>query len=216
MKRATETSAFRGMSTADLAGDDWRVHRSSLITLQAVLSLGGHPDLLSMSLSRVLLTRYGSPEAVDQVMGEGPFTGVKQVHGGLSAWRQPWSHVRKERKAQYIAQRNAIDGAALCDLVAAHGALRGTVRGGEEFPGEVAPGDPSQHSPAAPSDWPWSEQVWGMNCHTPEEVQWRTLEHALSHSIKVDSNASPTESIRFQPVQEGPDQADDGYNHLVI
>jgi len=30
-------------------------------------------------------------------------------------------------------------------------------------------------------DWPWPQQVCGMNCHTPEEVIRRILEHELIH-----------------------------------
>ena len=30
-------------------------------------------------------------------------------------------------------------------------------------------------------DWPWPQQVCGMNCHDPEQVQQRILEHELIH-----------------------------------
>lgn len=30
-------------------------------------------------------------------------------------------------------------------------------------------------------DWPWPQVVCGVNCHTPEEVQRRILEHELIH-----------------------------------
>ena len=30
-------------------------------------------------------------------------------------------------------------------------------------------------------DWPWPQQVCGMNCHDPEAVQQRILEHELIH-----------------------------------
>lgn len=30
-------------------------------------------------------------------------------------------------------------------------------------------------------DWPWPQQVCGLNCRTPEEVQQRILEHELAH-----------------------------------
>ena len=30
-------------------------------------------------------------------------------------------------------------------------------------------------------DWPWPQQVCGLNCHTPEEVIRRILEHELIH-----------------------------------
>ena len=30
-------------------------------------------------------------------------------------------------------------------------------------------------------DWPWPQQVCGMNCHDPEQVQRRILEHELLH-----------------------------------
>lgn len=30
-------------------------------------------------------------------------------------------------------------------------------------------------------DWPWPQQVCGLNCRTPEEVQQRILEHELLH-----------------------------------
>lgn len=30
-------------------------------------------------------------------------------------------------------------------------------------------------------DWPWPQQVCGMNCHDPEQVQRRILEHELIH-----------------------------------
>lgn len=30
-------------------------------------------------------------------------------------------------------------------------------------------------------DWPWPQQVCGVNCRAPEEVQLRILEHELVH-----------------------------------
>lgn len=30
-------------------------------------------------------------------------------------------------------------------------------------------------------DWPWPQQVCGVNCHTPEEIQQRILEHEILH-----------------------------------
>ncbi len=30
-------------------------------------------------------------------------------------------------------------------------------------------------------DWPWPQQVCGVNCRTPEEIQRRILEHELIH-----------------------------------
>ena len=30
-------------------------------------------------------------------------------------------------------------------------------------------------------DWPWPQPVCGMNCHDPEQVQQRILEHELIH-----------------------------------
>ena len=68
-----------------------------------------HVHLFKMTLRMALLSRYGSPEAVDQELGEGTYRGVQQVYGGLSSWRKPWSHVRNEWKARYIVQRKAID-----------------------------------------------------------------------------------------------------------
>lgn len=67
-----------------------------------------HPDLLEMSLSKALLARYGSWQAVDQELGEGTFQGVKQRLGGLSTWRKAWSDVRREQKARYMATLAAL------------------------------------------------------------------------------------------------------------
>jgi hypothetical protein len=48
-------------------------------------------------------------------------------------------------------------------------------------------------------DWPWPQQVCGMNCHAPEEVQQRILEHELIHyKLWVDREKNWGHSERFR------------------
>jgi hypothetical protein len=76
-----------------------------------------HVDLFKKSLTKALSARYGSPEDVDQALGEGTYNGVKQSYGGLSSWRKAWSRHRDEQKARYLKQLKAMD--ALKDAVGA-------------------------------------------------------------------------------------------------
>lgn len=72
-----------------------------------------HPDILSMSLSKALLARYGSVPAIDLALGHGTAWGVRQPEGGLNQWRKPWARVREEQLAIYLdqlaAQEDALD-----------------------------------------------------------------------------------------------------------
>lgn len=68
----------------------------------------GHPDLLRLSLSKSLVRRYGSPEAVDAALGEGTYQGVKQRAGGLSAWRVAWKRVKDQWRLRYAAEVTAL------------------------------------------------------------------------------------------------------------
>lgn len=66
-------------------------------------------DLFGMTLRMALLARYGSPEAIDQELGEGTYRAIQQEYGGLSSWRKAWGRVKRERKAQYVARKKALD-----------------------------------------------------------------------------------------------------------
>lgn len=63
-----------------------------------------HADLQNMSLSKALLARFGSIQAVDQFLGQGTFQGVKDQYGPWVPWRKTWIDVRNEMKATYLAQ----------------------------------------------------------------------------------------------------------------
>ena len=48
-------------------------------------------------------------------------------------------------------------------------------------------------------DWPWPQQVCGMNCHDPEQVQQRILEHELIHyKLWMDRDRDWGHSDRFR------------------
>lgn len=83
-------------------GQTKRFHQGLYLELQQAGY--SHADLQNMSLSKVLLARYGSIQAVDQFLGQGTFQGVKDPYGPWTPWRKAWSDVRREMKAGYLAQ----------------------------------------------------------------------------------------------------------------
>ena len=74
-----------------------------------------HLEILKLSVTKALLKRYGSPEAIDEALGEGTYKGVQQVHGKLVSWRKAWTTVKREQNARYLARQNSLD--ALMDSV---------------------------------------------------------------------------------------------------
>lgn len=49
-------------------------------------------------------------------------------------------------------------------------------------------------------DWPWPQQVWGMNCHDPEQIQRRIVEYELIHYKCTSNTASPSCTVVFPPM----------------
>lgn len=53
-------------------------------------------------------------------------------------------------------------------------------------------------------DWPWPQQVCGMNCHDPEQVQRRILEHEIIHyKLWMDREKDWGHSERFRALAAG-------------
>jgi len=52
-------------------------------------------------------------------------------------------------------------------------------------------------------DWPWPVQVCGMNCHSPEEVIRRILEHELIHYKLWREGADFGHTERFRELAWG-------------
>lgn len=89
MPHAPQPSAYRQVAT---------FHRE---LYDELVSLGHSPtDIFKLSLSKALVKRYGSGEAVDEELGEGTFKGVKAVYGELASWRKAWRNVLKEHKVR--------------------------------------------------------------------------------------------------------------------
>src|SRR5690348_13794182 len=71
---------------------------------QALLQNGySHPEILRMSLREALLVMFGSPDAVDDYLGDGTYRGVQETYGDIVPWRMAWWRVRREQEAVYIA-----------------------------------------------------------------------------------------------------------------
>jgi len=71
--------------------------------------------LLQLTLSKALLLRYESEEAIDLEFGPGTFKGVKRDISPTSPWRKPWRVV--------IAEQTIIYNERLADQEAALDAL---------------------------------------------------------------------------------------------
>lgn len=62
------------------------------------------PMLLTPSMSKLLLMRYHTEEAIDRVLGHGAFKGVQQRSNEYTPLRKALQRVRKEQKAVYKKQ----------------------------------------------------------------------------------------------------------------
>ncbi len=71
------------------------------------------PLLLTRSMSKLLLMRYHSEEAIDRQLGPGAFKGVQQKSNEYTPLRKALQRVRKELKAVYkkqlAVQKTALD-----------------------------------------------------------------------------------------------------------
>lgn len=56
--------------------------------------------VLDCSPSEAFLAYFGSPEAVDQALGEGTFQGVKSPYGPLAGWRKLLKNVQAELRVE--------------------------------------------------------------------------------------------------------------------
>lgn len=62
------------------------------------------PMLLTRSMSKLLLMRYHTEEAIDRVLGHGAFKGVQHRSSEHSPLRKTLQRVRKEQEAVYLKQ----------------------------------------------------------------------------------------------------------------
>lgn len=53
-------------------------------------------EILEFSTSEAFLALFGTPEAVDQALGQGTFQGVKDQTGPMTGWRKLWKNVQAE------------------------------------------------------------------------------------------------------------------------